>query len=230
MTALNCIRQSNLVSIICDGASFDGGAHYVGPAVKAWPIAHCNAVVGIRGPRAAAPILADVLSALTSYETIKQSIAEIVKETEATARPLFQASPGGGAIEVVVAGFTVNGPDSYCVASHAGFGFPAWTIVPLGPVAMLPGDPVIAAAVKAALPARISSADELDAERDGLTILECQRAARIAAPGETAGTRHRLAGGFAQIFSITSDRISTWILRRWDDQVGKPIDPISRAA
>ncbi|WP_277968198.1 hypothetical protein [Sphingomonas echinoides] len=59
---------------------------------------------------------------------------------------------------------------------------------------------------------------DFDVRRDGLTLLEAERA-------EPYEDGHYAVGGFAELTTVTADRVEKEILRRWDDPLGKPITP-----
>src|SRR4051794_31260127 len=96
MTAINVIRQSNAVHVLTDGAGYkpDGtmGIH----AIKAWPIAHLNAVLASRGSAYFVPLLAtNAAAAAKSFDHLKSIISALASELAHDLAPLMQASGFG---------------------------------------------------------------------------------------------------------------------------------------
>lgn len=217
MTAINVIKQKNAVHMITDGASwiFDGG---FGPACcKAWPIAHLHAVVSGRGPRLGPLLLADFLNtAGRTYDEMKKNAATIVGELYACHGESLIANPFGPKAEFVIAGWSESvGPDAFVISLQEG----AWAGQDAGAVMMAPGDLGLQRAVLAAMPAGVTDAESMDAARDGLAIVQAQRAARSIENGAP------VVGGFVQITTVTREAISTRILHSWPDEWGEPMVP-----
>ena len=63
------------------------------------------------------------------------------------------------------------------------------------------------------MPAR----DDLDAERDGLQLMECQRRDRSLG--------HSVVGGFVEQTTITRTGVSSQIVKWWPDEIGRKIEP-----
>jgi hypothetical protein len=115
-----------------------------------------------------------------------------------------------------------RGPEAYALCTEAVEGFRPWALENLGMGTITPGDPAFLSRMFA-LPGMPSDVESFDPAIHGLRILQEQRMHPMQVIG--TGQKHHVVGGFAQITTVTSDRIETSILRRWDDLVGKAIDP-----
>lgn len=220
MTAINVIKQADAVHMLTDGASWlFNGSYYNGPPVmKAWPLPHLSAVVAARGPMGSPPVLADFFgsSGCGSYDDLKRCALTIVREAmtyESYAHAF--AGPFGSKIEIVVAGWSATlGADAFVISVDADR---ALTSNDCGPIMMAPGDQAVQAAALASLPAGVRSANDMVVERDGIFIMEAQRAALGLTGGPCGMTT---CGAFAQLTTVSATSISTRVLKRWPYQIG----------
>jgi hypothetical protein len=217
MSTIDVIRQREAVHVITDGGAFaaDGTLLFVGP--KAWPMPNVNAVLAARGPKLFPPIMADYLGGIAhSYDEFKDRMLDAVTTYYNELRWLWNFCQQGPDFDLVVAGWSESiGPDSYLISSHEKYGTPLWTIVPLGDVSLMPGDPEILERFHAAFPAG-TTPDDIDPDRDGVRILEIQRDALV--PTGRSGVATCNVRGFAQLCTVRPGSISTRILHRWHDE------------
>jgi hypothetical protein len=173
VSAINVIVKSAEVHLLTDGAIYqDETLLSVGPKVNVLP--HLNCAVAFRGPYTVRPILAELIGiAASSFDGLRARICELLREASVVYAPVFEACKFGADFEVVVAGWSEDGPQAYMVASHDRHGAP-WTIIPLAGLCITPADDVIHANMMAALPAGCI-ADDLDPAVHGLAIMQIQR-------------------------------------------------------
>lgn len=219
MTAINTVLKRDSVHLLTDAASYDIAGNLVTAAPKVALLPHLNAAVACRGPHIALPLIADLLGAAAStYDDLKAKAPAFI----CALLPIFEASFAqcqfGSDFDIVVAGISeMAGPDAYLICSHDRYGAAPFSTVQLSGLSLLPGDPAIHERVLATV---LSDVEQFDVERDGLAVLEAQRAHAV----EHAGGRWLTGvGGFAQVTSITRDGISTRVIHRWADEVGQPI-------
>lgn len=214
MTAISTILQASAVHLLTDGAAFDHEGKVVLEMTKVRILAHLNAVVACRGPAASPSIVADTFNGFaTSFDDLRARAPAMVRHVISSSGAIF-ACVHGDALDVVVGGWSeTHGPSAFLITNHDGYGVEPWAAVDMEGLCVTPGDPAILELVRARLPVGVT-ADTLDPVRDGLTILEAQREIGATTP---KGLGVPGAAGFAQLTTITSDVITTRILRRWDD-------------
>jgi hypothetical protein len=221
VTVINCIKQKTAVHILTDGATwlFNGSFFNGPPAVKAWPLPHLSAVVAARGPIGSPTVLASFFgsSGCRSYDELKRAAVTIVREamTYESYSHAF-AGPFGSKIEIVIAGFSETvGPDAFVVSVAEDR---TLTANDCGPILMAPGDHAIQAEALASLPGGVKSADDMDPERDGISMMEAQRAA-FGLTGAPSGMT--TCGAFAQLSTISATSIISRIIKRWPYEIGQ---------
>jgi hypothetical protein len=186
VTAINIIKQKSAVHMLTDGASWlYNGKYYNGPAVtKAWQLSHLQAVVAARGPLGSPGCLADFFgsSGCGSYDELKRCAITLMRTmmSYGSYKWVFEGRHGPK-IEVLIAGWSeTTGPDAFAISVNTGDPNPAlepWIAHDCGSVTMAPGTPEIEQAALAAMPAHVRCADDMDPVRDGISIMEAQRAA-----------------------------------------------------
>jgi hypothetical protein len=220
MSAINVVLKKSSVHIICDAASYDERGNLIAAVPKVALLPHLNAAIACRGPRISVPLFADLLPAIaTTYDELKTEAPTFLRDLQPMLQASFAHCSLGTEFDVVVAGISETaGPDAYLICSHTRYGgVQPWTTVQLAELTTLPGDLDIRARFIDRVPHDIEA---FDPERDGLTVLEAQR----AAPIEHAGDKSFVGvGGFAQVTSITRDGIVTKVIHRWPDEIGHQI-------
>jgi hypothetical protein len=219
MTSINVIKKSDAVHMLTDGASWlYNGDYYYGPQIsKAWPLPHLSAVVATRGPVGCSPILADLfMTGCSSYDEMKRAATTIIGAALATEQYSYAFSgPFSSHIEFVIAGWSETiGPDAFVVKVNS---VRELILENCGQVMMAPGDKSIEAAVLAQLPARVTSAEEMDPVRDGILIMEAQRA-ELSLEGAPRGMV--TCGAFAQLTTVDAQSITSKIIKRWPYKIG----------
>lgn len=208
MSAIDIIVQSNAVHLISDGACIgqDGIIHFI--AGKVLPLPHLNAVIAHRGPSMAGAMIAPVLGSCgTTYDEVKANAARTCQAAVEQIAPLLAAAPMATSIDFVIAGWSEStGPDAYALTSDGKFGEAPWSLLQLSGLCSLPGDSDVVASLS--LPAG-ATADDLDPERDGWTMLQAKRAKR----------EKYFVGCFGQLTSIHKGHIVTKIIGTWPEDV-----------
>ena len=221
MSAINVLVQSKAVHFLTDGAGYDADRTFLMRGPKILPVPHLSCAISVRGPASARPILCELLSHVgTSYNELRSSAAEAVREACKFYAPVFAQCSTGSDLEEVVGGFTDEGlPDAYMVASHSRYGSEPWMVTPIEGLTFLPNDQKLHARVVASLPAG-ATPDDLDFAKVGLAIMELQRSNPEAS---SEGDNKCAIGAFAQMTTITVDGIQTKIIHRWPDVIGERV-------
>lgn len=227
MTAINLIRQRDAVHILSDGAACgpDGGVLFFTP--KVFPLPHLRAAVAARGNLLALPLVTEFLATMAStYDDLAGTSVKALREATIlrkinTARG--KESPLDDSLQIFIAGFSnASKPDAFTVLSRESDGLPAYAAVPVHAFSFAPFDKPAQDELGTLFGGR--TADEIDPRVDGLRILESQR--RHKMKNQHAGGEPVFGvGGFAQLTTIRRDMITTEVLHRWPDEVGKKIAP-----
>jgi hypothetical protein len=226
MTAINLIRQSDAVYIVSDGVGCDrdGVVQFVVP--KVFPLPHLRAAVAGRGNIFGLAHVAAALAMAPTYDVMKMRAAKTLREVVDLFRDINATQGAQGEaifpsdLQIYVGGWTVAGePDAFLMLTSETSGLPPWTVVPILDFGMFPGGEAQDDAWSF-LAGR--GVEDLDPRADGLKIIEAQRRYKIE---NQYGQSTFGIGGFAQLTTVARDRITTEILHRWPDQVGKKIVP-----
>ncbi len=208
MTAINVIRQSDMVHVLADGLAYGPPGQSLFPSAKLWPQPGLPAIIALRGPKVLSPFMADVLgSAAGSYDALKASAPAIIRAYLPQITAMLRENPEPTVFDVVVAGITQdNWPDSFFVCTHDRYGIAPWVVHDLGDLQITPANDAIEAEVRRAYGGR--SSDDLDPVADGIKLFEIQRAAWPDAD--------RPPGGFLQLMTIhATGLIETALVNRW---------------
>jgi hypothetical protein len=230
LTAINILVQADSVHLVSDGASYGAEGLLVSAGPKVFPLPHISAAIGTRGPAIALPLLAHFIGhGATSYDGLKADIADLLRSALAQIEEVLALCTMGARFEVVIGGFSeTTGPDAYMIACDADGVVSSITEIPeLGfmPSSIPELDDLVTFAamqrqartmLSQHCPDFPSSIGEFDPEEFGLRAIEIQRAAKF---DDLCGV-----GAFAQITSVRASGIETKILRRWPDQIGKPLN------
>lgn len=221
MTAINVFRRSDRISILTDGAGYTPDGELVASLSKCWPVPHLNAAVASRGPILAGALFMASASVVRSFDDmvaraptfvfeVFQSLGLILNED---VTPDFQ---------LIIAGFSESrgSPESYLISSDATDDVDAATASPLDAFTAAPmPSQADYEQIGAAMP---SGPSAFNVERDGLTLMEVQR--NMLIDGIHA------VGCHATLTEIDRNGVRQRVLRRWNDQFGKPIRPEPFAA
>lgn len=222
MTALTVFRHSDAVHIVSDGTMQGMSGAAIGSVSKVWPIPHLSAAVAMRGGPIMLPVMSFALQTAATFDDLRNEVAALARRVFDEWRVVLEQSPFSADFDLAVAGISErDGPASYLVCNHNRYGVKPWTVVDLGPCALLPGGPAVMDEFWKAYPAGTSS-QALDPERDGLRILEMQQRHELEAAFEMVdGTPLPMRiGGFAQLTTVRRDAITTKIIHRWPDEAG----------
>ncbi len=206
MSALNIIRSTDALTILSDGACYDDAGVVKGFVSKLLSIAHMPAVVGLCGPVDLLPKLYGMAFQCSTFDELLTAAGE--------AAPHWRER---GEFSLVIAGYS-RARDAFEIYFVPGYNesveFPAFRLIKVSGNYTLPNPfPEIAEQMKWDMPAR----DDLDVERDGLQLMECQRRDRSLG--------YHVVGGFVEQTVITRTGIELRIVKWWPDEIGQKIEP-----
>lgn len=218
MSAIITLVQSDRVHLLTDGAAYqpDGTVTHFTQKVRSVP--HLQLAFAMRGAAIGfGPIAEEIQAAATSFDWLRSVIVPLLKTCSESYVHLLQQCEAGTDFEIVVAGMSETaGPSAYLVASHSRYGEP-WMVHDLPGLTALPCDEEILRGIQAVvLPG--ASPDDLDPAREGLTIMEIQRKKPNLDNGD-----YCVVAGFAQLSSVSAEGISSRIIHRWPDVVGRKL-------
>ena len=122
-------------------------------------------------------------------------------------------------MDIIVAGWSARGPDSYLLRTLEGTPTPAWKIIDTGGVLLTPSCDAIFAEVNEKLAG--PRAPRAISDKELIEVAEMQR--RYIEPCGPQKIPTSWVGGFLQLTTVTEDEISTRIIHRWPDEIGKPL-------
>lgn len=220
MSSVILFRQSDRVTVLTDGSCYEMNGTLIGHTPKVVPVPHLNAAIAIRGQSAA---LALVLGTLTQKADAFEDVEKVLPDVLELLTPNHETQTGD-VVDLYVAGFGPDGPDSYVMVNHSHHrGVSPFQATRTGPLCVAPGSRALEARMQELKPADAQTVDDIDPDDFGLEIIEEQRRERFELVGDVFGEEKSIVGSFAQMTTIWPDRIETKILRRWPDQRGKPI-------
>jgi hypothetical protein len=235
MTAINVIRQAEAVHIISDGVFCDSNGVVCEIIPNTWLLPHLPAAIGIHGPPHLMPFLVHRLSReCPSFDDIAAKIVGIALEVHISF-PMTYGTLGLGSVnpefDLIAAGWSEarHRPVSYLVTcQRRGPGTQGdWEVIELSDSLIAP--PIserLITAVNWKLP---KSAQAFRADVDGIKLLQAQRLTQgLINPKDPAGGHGFLVGGFIQLTSVFAHGVSSRILHRWPDQIGRRIEPQGR--
>ena len=226
MTAINIIVSGDVAHVLSDGAfcSSDGIVRQIAPKVSLLP--HIPAVVGILGNSV-------MLQGVTSEIQITcPNFEAIVQKLEPTARVMHDRTAGyvssaglATHFEIMVVGWSEvrqsfeiytlhnreNEEGAWVVRQSDD---PGGRITPAPPIELLNAQGW-----------DLQDFSQFDPEVHGILLLSAQRTMKNVQT--TDGVPRRFVGGFAQLTTLERDRITSRILKRWNDTVGAEIIPSS---
>jgi hypothetical protein len=224
MTAVNIIRQTAAVHILTDGEAYRADGTSAFRTAKVFPLLHLDAAVASRGSPLFAPTFAFRASTLAkTFDHLKALALALAMEVLETSKDAMAAA-GGIEFDLAIAGFSeTKGPNSYFICNHENHGaaVPPWEIVELSPLSLAPTSKAIDAELEKAFPNGVHP-DQFNPVVDGLRVLEIQRAHPVPHAGGGFGIQAAV-GAFAQLATITPGAITMKIIRRWPDEIGRPL-------
>jgi hypothetical protein len=239
MTALNIIRQGEIVHIISDGVFCDSNGIVCELAPNTWSLPHLPAAIGISGSPHIMPFLVNRLGReCRSFDDIPNKIVPIALDVHISF-PMTYGNFGWGDVrpefDLVAAGWSEarRRPVSYLVtrsnrstgSPHSG-GF--WEVIELPDALIAP--PVSKQTFALAGWNLPDSPQTFRPESDGIRLLETQRLSPVPInPKEPDGNHGFVVGGFVLLTSISANGVSERVLHRWPDRIGRKIVPIRPA-
>lgn len=218
MTAINILVQSDAAHILTDGAGYNDQGTFVSVTPKVFCLPHLSAAVAVSGTLPGMAAMMTTLGMESSYDGLKKAAPDYLNAA-LIASSRVSTSDLASDIRLFVVGWSKDGPDAYRVVTKGDPSTPAWTVMPITGLAISPPE----AQAKLLPLFADKDPDAIDPKVDGLRILEEQRRHRSKIPG--TGQRLFIVGGFGQLTSVRRDHITTEILHRWPDLVGKKIHP-----
>ena len=199
MTAVNVICTPTAALIFSDGAVEIMGKPGAGELAKTFPLPHCRAAYVARGDHTVqmAVLLAGNMAG--GLDAIGDGLPGVIRRTEALFRDQFAGQDPAGS-QHLVAGWSdrLGRFVAYCYTTEPTEGIPLRELLTLPEVYISPAVDVPA----------LASLDAADLDSFGLEVLRRQRDAYPAK-----------VGGFAQLTTVTGDRIEMRILERWPSPV-----------
>ncbi|MBN9064007.1 MAG: hypothetical protein BGP06_12230 [Rhizobiales bacterium 65-9] len=206
MSAVNVIRKSDSVHLICDGQVYTRTGAPAFQMTKILEFPNLNAAIAMRGNiLLLSTVLLVVMGAGASFDEVRRKLPDALRKAFEEAKGECEKhSDAPVEIELAMGGFRNDGSsDSFLIHSHQvhSAGSP-WKVIDT-PIATAPGTPEIIQEFQSKSPDAMNP-EAFDPVRHGLILLEAQRA------------RESRIGAFAQLTSVHRDRIETRILRRWN--------------
>jgi len=231
MTAINVVRQLDAVHIISDGVFCDTDGFVLNIGPNTWFLPHLSAAIGIHGSPHFMPFLINRLGGeCRSFDDIAAKILTIALDVHISF-PMTHGTLGWGNInpefDLFVVGWSEarGQPISYLVARPGrGTGSQVsadWRVVELPDLLIAP--PLNERVGRADGWKPPTSAEAFQVEPDGIKLVEAQRftPTRINSEGGIGFS----VGGFVQLTSVSAQRVTSRILLRWPDKVGRKIEP-----
>jgi hypothetical protein len=225
MTAINIVRQAGQIQILSDGAFYYGDGRLARVGRKVFPIPRLNAAVAVRGHGSFIFFVLGQIrrAAFKSFDQLIGELEFVARRASNHFQDLGVGHPENYVLkfDLYVAGWFEGRPESYLLANHEGHGdrYPPWQAVRLPDAAIAPlPTPEAFEAIRFKRPA---SVEEFSAEIDGLALLEAQRCTHFRMK---SGAVAPVAAGLVQLTTLSSDRITSKVLRRWPDKIGHAIE------
>jgi hypothetical protein len=221
MSAMNVFLTPDAAHIFTDGTGLDNDMRVACYSAKLVPIAHLPAVLSVVGHGFVLNFLAIDLQSSTArdFDELARTIGPTLKKyVEAAgkclplARDPFVAGLAGWSVKDDRPAFISVRP--YDSPEASAFE-PAWATRFITPAAAHGMDYEIL---------NLSFDPDRPAE-SGLEIMRAQRSKLFRSHHNLADHRpHHVVGGFCQHTVLTRDLITTRVIERWNDEIGKPIE------
>jgi hypothetical protein len=223
MSLINTIRRPDRALIISDGIGLGDDCRVASIAPKVVMLPLLNAAIGIRGDALVSMILMSGIAAdwqkFGGYDGFRFGLVDHLRSVITATGSQWQAQRGPDCfnMDIVVAGWSETvGPDSYLIRTIEGTPTPAWQIIDTGPVLLTPSNNEIFEADGGSL------ADQSRAISDAELIAVAEKQRRYVEPYGPNKIETSLVGGFLQVTTVTESEITTRIIHRWLDEIGKP--------
>jgi hypothetical protein len=212
--------------MISDGIGLgdDGRIASMAPKVVMLPL--LNAVIGMRGNAMITTMLMAALAAdwqkFGTYDGFKAGLVDHLRAIFIAVGSQWKQMQGADCLEmdVIVAGWSESvGPDSYLLRTVEATPTPAWKIIDTGAALLTPSNDEIFGNDGAIL------VDQSRALSDAELISVAEKQRRYVEPYGPNKIETSLVGGFLQLTTIAEREISTRIIHRWPDEIGKRLAP-----
>lgn len=222
MTALNCYVTADAAHLITDGALYaadDGAISAISSKVIHAP--HLNCVFGYSGTMYAGEAARLVLIQFNpaSFDDLAEKASQHFKDIAAMTATLPNWPRSFDGVEIVLAGWSgrAAAPAAFLFRGGPHHGSPSWVAHQITRHQMPLVDPVF-------------KLDPADPAQSARRLIDAQRIQKCH-PTMSGSTHLEIygVGGFAQHTEVMENQISTSVIRRWADPVGKPINPFSEA-
>lgn len=227
MSAIITLLARQAAHVFTDGAGYDQNGKLLQFLTKAYPVPQARLVVSTRGHGIATAALGSLFGSMQSLDEARDRAIGTLEFAESHLGHVWQLSADRGAVQVVVAGLDSEGrPAAFTLANcDCGPDVPAWKVVPIEGLAVMPSTPQIAPEIMGLIDGKRSFDDITDA--DCVEIMEVVRRHRLPVIGRDDLAAVYAIGGFIQATSVSAEGISTRILRRWPDRIGERISPVA---
>lgn len=221
MSVVNIIHTPEAVHLFSDGGLFSSDGSVSAILSKAYCLPHLNAVISSRGScYFANQLVLTINRTFSSFEALVADLPELFRAQYEKHEAVI--AEAGAAFELWFIGWSHErgGPESYAISSHGltarqhGVDAVPWEIVRLGSCSIVPCDVDFGR--------RLAARSTNTQEELGIAIAECQRQLRGKNP-----FGHEITGlaGFIQQSTVSQNGIFTKILKRFPDEIGKPVTP-----
>lgn len=217
MTAVNMIALPDRVHLFGDGSVYDADGALIATVGKIHLMSSLGAAMLMSGRAIAAPFIAYMLERqVESFDELHEHIADLLPQIEVQAEMLHGEDEEG--FRLLFGGWSEAKakPIAFAIATINSQTHEAFTVIELSnaQTPVLTPDEIVRGF------GRPLSMDDVveDIEALALRVLELQR----LQPWPDGSYK---VGGFAELCTITRDRLEFKILKRWQDKIGEPIKP-----
>lgn len=202
MSAIAVLLEKQRAHVISDTAA-TMGCKLWGHCVKALPVPHMNMVVAVRGNTRS---VSTIHRLVAEYDDLDQMLAQAPLRLRAVGGLMAKLWPSRYGFEVIIAGVREGKAFAWFLSSRHGY---VWQNVDGACVCGATDALAIEVAIEGF---DIDRRDTRNLDAAAVRLLDLQRQA-------CAGT----VGGFGQITTVGQGVITTRIVKRWPDQLGKKL-------
>jgi hypothetical protein len=198
-----------------DGGVFDSKGELLATAQKTHMISHMPAALTILGPRAFAGALYGYAATCATFDHLIDTVVWALGSYEALIKKGAEQDGMSPNFQLFMAGYSqrLNRLAAFMLASSDGSPLELQEL----PEATLNPPPCDEALKSVGW----TYPEQFDVERDGMKIIHAQRLTPLPFDDGSTGCA---IGGFIQHTVVTRDQITTRIIHRWPDEIGKRIE------
>ena len=233
MTAISIIRQRDQIHVLSDGAFYKPDGTLTNIAPKVFPLPHMSAAIAFRGSqRFIKPFYTRMMDCNFNLDNLDHLLLVAAMWGREAFDEQEQADYDNHA-DLFLAGYSDARArfESYVMPTHDRYsetpGFElcrAFELFDLPEVAVTPQP--TAREYSAVAWIEPPSTEAFDPVRDGTKLMEAQRLCAGNLDSRVPdGLQGYGVGGFIMLTTITRYSIHQSILRRWPDEIGRPIEP-----